>query len=167
MSFPEKQVIATIREFVECESPSDDPASVNRFVDLLVETVKDMARIKTYKGGVGRGKHLRCEFLLPGSKKSGQILALGHSDTVWPLGTLGSMPFRQTQGRLWGPGVFDMKAGLVFFIFAMWALRERHVRAARNVVLQDNSDEEVSSASSRSLTEEAARASSADLVLEP
>ena len=167
MSFPQKQVIATIREFVECESPSDNPASVNRFVDLLAETVKGSARVKTYSGGKSRGKHFRCEFLLPGSKKSGQILALGHSDTVWPLGTLRSMPFRRAQGRLWGPGVFDMKAGLVFFIFAMRALRERDIPVARKVVLQVNSDEEVGSASSRALTEEAARVSQAVLVLEP
>lgn len=176
MSFPQKQVIAkqiiaTIREFVECESPSDDPAGVNRFVDLLAETVKDIARVKTYDGGKSRGKHLRCEFLLPGrtskSGKPGQILALGHSDTVWPTGTLRSMPFRQAKGRLWGPGVFDMKAGLVFFIFAMRALREEDIPVACKVVLQVNSDEEVGSASSRQLTEEAARASTAVLVLEP
>jgi glutamate carboxypeptidase len=167
MSFPQKQVIATIREFVECESPSDDPASVNRFVDLLAETAKDIARIKTYSGGKSRGKHVRCEFLLPGSKKSGQILALGHSDTVWPLGTLRGMPFRQAQGRLWGPGVFDMKSGLVFFIFAMRALHEQDIPVGRKVVLQVNSDEEVGSASSRALTEQAARGSAAVLVLEP
>src|SRR5579862_1039725 len=153
MRFPQKQVIATIREFVECESPSDDPASVNRFVDLLADTVKDIARVKTYPGSKSRGKHIRCEFLLPGSKKSGQILALGHSDTVWPLGTLRSMPFRQAQGRLWGPGVFDMKAGLVFFIYAMRALREQDLPVTRRVVLQVNSDEEIGSPSSRPLTE--------------
>jgi glutamate carboxypeptidase len=172
MVFPEKQVIATIRQFVECESPSDDPVSVNRFVDLLAETVKDIARVKTYPGGRIHGKHLRCEFLLPGSKlpatgKTGQILALGHSDTVWPLGTLRTMPFRQAKGRLWGPGVFDMKAGLVFFIYAMRALREQDIPVARNVVLQVNSDEEVGSPSSRPFTEAAARASMAVLVLEP
>src|SRR6185437_13029123 len=167
MSFSEKQVIATIRQFVECESPSDDPAGVNRFVDLLLETVKDIARVKTYPGGKSHGKHFRCEFQLPGSKKSGQILALGHSDTVWPLGTLRTMPFRQAQGRLWGPGVFDMKAGLVFFIFAMRALREQDFPVARRVILQVNSDEEIGSPSSRPLTEEAARASAAVLVLEP
>ncbi|MEO8052357.1 MAG: M20 family metallopeptidase [Acidobacteriota bacterium] len=172
MSFPQKQVIATIRQFVECESPSDDPAGLNRFVDLFAETVKDIARVKTYPGGKSHGKHLRCEFLLPGSKvkksgKSGHILALGHSDTVWPLGILRTMPFRQEQGRLWGPGVFDMKAGLVFFIFAMRALRDEGLPIARRVVLQVNSDEEVGSPSSRPLTEEAARASAAVLVLEP
>jgi glutamate carboxypeptidase len=167
MGFPEKHVIATIRQFVECESPSDDPSSVNRFVDLLAETVKDFARVRTYPGGKSHGKHVRCEFLLPGAKKSGQILALGHSDTVWPLGTLRTMPFRHSQGRLWGPGVFDMKAGLAFFIFAMRALREQDLPVSRGVVLQVNSDEEVGSPSSRLLTAEAARASAAVLVLEP
>lgn len=167
MGISQKHVIATIRHFVECESPSDDPASVNRFVELLAETVKDIARVKTYPGGKTHGKHLRCEFLLPGSQKTGQILALGHSDTVWPLGTLRTMPFRQSQGRLWGPGVFDMKSGLALFIFAMRALREEDLPIARKVVLQVNSDEEIGSPSSRPLTEGAALASSAVLVLEP
>jgi glutamate carboxypeptidase len=167
MNFAPNDVIAIIRQFVECESPSDDPASVNRFVDLLAESVKDIARVKTYAGGKGCGKHLRCEFLLPGSKKTGQIMALGHSDTVWPLGTLRAMPFRQASGRLWGPGVFDMKAGLAFFIFAMRELRERDIPVARKVVLQVNSDEEIGSPSSRALTERTARASAAVLVLEP
>jgi glutamate carboxypeptidase len=167
MRFPMKDIVAMIRGFVECESPSDNPASVNRFVDLFAETVKDIARVRTFTGGKRYGKHLRCEFLLPGSKKQGQILALGHSDTVWPVGTLRSMPFRQAQGRLWGPGVFDMKAGLAFFVFAMRALRESAVPVRRKVVLQINSDEEIGSPSSRSLTEEAARASMAVLVLEP
>jgi glutamate carboxypeptidase len=77
------------------------------------------------------------------------------------------MPFRHAQERLWGPGVFDMKAGLAFFIFAMRALRDLDVEVPRKVVLQVNSDEEVGSESSRALTEEAARASVAVLVLEP
>ena len=110
---------------------------------------------------------MRSEFLLPGSKKQGQILALGHSDTVWPLGTLKTMPFRQARGRLWGPGVLDMKAGLVFFVFAIRILREHDVPVRRKVILQVNSDEEVGSPSSRLLTEAAARQSAAVLVLEP
>ena len=167
----QNQIVALIQEFVECESPSSDAASVNRFVDLFVESVRDIARPKTLPGG-RFGKHLRCEFVLPGSNKTGsnkrgQILALGHSDTVWPLGTLSSMPFRRARGRLWGPGVFDMKAGLAFFIFAMRTLRDLEIPVNRKVVLQINSDEEVGSPSSRPLTEEAARRSMAVLVLEP
>jgi glutamate carboxypeptidase len=104
---------------------------------------------------------------LPGRKKSGQVLALGHSDTVWPLGTLRSMPFRAAEGRLWGPGVLDMKAGIVFFLFAARALRELEIPAPSKVLLQLNSDEEVGSESSRPLTEKNAAASKAVLVLEP
>ena len=163
----QKDIIAMIRELVECESPSDHPPSVNRFVGLLSERVKDIARSVSVPRGMAYGRHLRCEFTLPGAKKHGRILALGHSDTVWPLGTLATMPFRIARGRLWGPGVLDMKGGLAFFIFAMRALRDLDVPVARNVVLQVNSDEEVGSESSRELTEQAARQSAAVLVLEP
>ncbi len=108
-----------------------------------------------------------CEMSLPGRKKSGRVLALGHSDTVWPLGTLRTMPFRQTGGRLWGPGVLDMKSGIAFFIFAARALRELDIPVASRVFLQLNSDEEVGSESSRALTEKNAAGSTAVLVLEP
>jgi glutamate carboxypeptidase len=162
----QKDIVALTREFVECESPSDHPSSVNRFVDLLSRSVRDIAKVKTFPGG-SFGKHLRVEFTLPGTKKDGQILALGHSDTVWTLGTLRTMPFREQKGRLWGPGVLDMKAGLAFFIFAMRALRETDHPVSKKVVMQINSDEEVGSESSRALTEDAARSSSAVLVLEP
>ena len=124
--------------------------------------------MRTFPGG-RFGRNLRCEFKLPGSSKrrDGGILALAHSDTVWPLGTLPQMPFRNRQGRLWGPGVLDMKSGIAFFLFAVQALRELDVAAGRRVVLQVNSDEEVGSESSRTLTEETARSSAAVLVLEP
>ncbi|HVP00798.1 MAG TPA: M20 family metallopeptidase [Bryobacteraceae bacterium] len=162
----QKDIVALIKEFVECESPSDSPADVNRFVDLLFSRVGDIAKVKTFPGGAF-GKHARVEFTLPGAKTSGQILALGHSDTVWSLGTLRTMPFLEKKGRLWGPGVLDMKAGIAFFIFAMRALRELDVPVAKKVVMQVNSDEEVGSESSRALTEEAAQSSDSVLVLEP
>jgi len=164
----QSSIIALIRELVECESPSDHALSVNRFVDLLVSKLDGVGRVRTYPGG-RFGRHLRCELQLPGPRKrlEGNILALGHSDTVWPLGTLTSMPFRQKNGRLWGPGVLDMKSGIAFLLFAARALRELDVPVARRVVLQVNADEEVGSESSRPLTEEAARSSAAVLVLEP
>jgi glutamate carboxypeptidase len=162
----QNDIIALIRELVEQESPSDNAVSINRCSEVLVEHSRGIARVRTFPGGAF-GKHLRLEFALPGRKKDGQILALGHSDTVWPLGTLRTMPFRHARGRLWGPGVFDMKAGLAFFLFAMRALRDLDVSVARKVVLQVNSDEEVGSPSSRALTEEIAKSSAAVLVLEP
>ena len=162
----ERALTALIRQFVECESPSDDPAAVNRFVQLVSDTVAPMARVKTHAGGKF-GKHLVCEMHLPGRKKSGQVLALGHSDTVWPMGTLRGMPFRIADGRLWGPGVLDMKAGIAFLLFAVRTLRELDIPAPSKLLLQLNSDEEVGSESSRPLTEKNAAASKAVLVLEP
>jgi glutamate carboxypeptidase len=160
------EIIALLRAFVECESPSDDPAAVNRFVELVADTISPFASMKTHSGG-SFGKHLVAEIKLPGKEKTGQILALGHSDTVWPLGTLRTMPFREAGGRLWGPGVLDMKAGIAFFIFAARALRELDIPVPSKVLLQLNADEEVGSESSRALTEKNAAASKAVLVLEP
>jgi glutamate carboxypeptidase len=159
-------MVALIRQFVECESPSDNPAAVNRFVELIADTVASFALAKTVSGGKF-GKHLVCQMQLPGGRKRGQVLALGHSDTVWPMGTLRGMPFRQSDGRLWGPGVLDMKAGIAFFIFAVRTLRELDIAVPHKVALQINSDEEVGSESSRPLTEKNAARSQAVLVLEP
>jgi glutamate carboxypeptidase len=77
------------------------------------------------------------------------------------------MPFREEAGRLWGPGVLDMKSGIAFFIYAMRMLRALEIPVERKIVLQVNSDEEEGSESSRSYTEEAARQSAVVLVLEP
>jgi glutamate carboxypeptidase len=162
----ESEIVALIGRFVECESPSDDPAAVNRFVDLVSDTVAPFAKVKTLSGGKF-GKLLVCEMDLPGRAKGGQVLALGHSDTVWPLGTLRTMPFRQAGGRLWGPGVLDMKSGIAFFLFAVRALRELQIPVASKVLLQLNPDEEVGSDVSRPLTEKNASRSKAVLVLEP
>jgi len=160
--------IELIRELVECESPSDDPAAVSRFADLVASKVRGGAKIRAFPGA-RFGKHLLCEIELPGKRneRDGAILALGHSDTVWPLGTLKSMPFRRARGRLWGPGVLDMKAGIAFFLTAIEILSEMEAPVARRVRLLLVSDEEVGSESSRPVTEKIAAESAAVLVLEP
>ena len=161
-----EDIISTIGQMSECESPSDSPASVNRFVDLVAEHAKDIARPKLIKSD-RYGKHLRLDFKLRGATGTAQILGLGHSDTVWPLGTLKSMPFRRHKGRLWGPGVLDMKAGLAFFIYAARILRDLDVPVEKKISLLIVSDEEVGSSDSRALTEAEARRSACVLVLEP
>lgn len=157
----EAELISFIRELVVCESPSDSPEGLKRFMDLFADALGGDAKCKRVD------THLLCEFKLPGRKKQGQILALGHGDTVWPNGTLQIMPFRHEGGRLWGPGVLDMKAGLAMFVFAMKALREHNIAVPHRVVLQVNSDEETGSRTSRALTEKQALLSKAVLVLEP
>jgi glutamate carboxypeptidase len=155
------EIVGLIRRMVECESPSDDPAGIARFNELVADTLAGEASCRK------SGANLLCTFRLPGPRARGQLLALGHADTVWPLGTLRSMPFRQARGRLWGPGVLDMKSGLAFFMYAMRALRELEIPVAHRVILQINADEETGSRHSRALTERMAKASKAVLVLEP
>jgi len=154
-----------LRALVEIESPSDDPAAVNRANDFVADLAGDLA------GGRAR-RHRQTTFgdLLelrfgPLRSKRKPLLLLGHLDTVWPLGTLRSMPWREADGRLWGPGVLDMKAGVVMALAALRALRQLGV--APPVTLLLNSDEEVGSTVSRPLTEQLARQSSAVFVLEP
>lgn len=164
-----EQLIALLREMVECESPSDDAVAVNRFQELLVARSAGLAR-PIFKRSLGAfGRNLRLDFDLPGPRRklSGRILGIGHADTVWGMGTLRSMPFRRQDGRLWGPGVLDMKAGLAFFLYAMRALRELDLSIARKVTLWVVSDEEVGSAGSRAQTEALAKDACAVLVLEP
>jgi glutamate carboxypeptidase len=160
-------IVTLIRELARCESPSDQPQAVNRFVTLLADRLDGATKVKTLPGG-RFGNHLRCEFKLPGAKSdAGKILVLAHSDTVWPLGTLAQMPLREEGGRLWGPGVLDMKSGIAFFLYAILILRTLEIPVRRNILLQVNSDEEVGSETSRPLTEEAARQSAIALLLEP
>ncbi len=160
-------IVALISELVRCESPSDQPQAVNRFVNLLASRIDGAASVKTLPGG-NFGHHLRCEFKFPGAKPdAGKILVLAHSDTVWPLGTLAQMPLREEKGRLWGPGVLDMKSGIAFFLYAVRTLRTLEIPVRRSILFQVNSDEEVGSETSRQFTEEAARQSAAVLLLEP
>jgi glutamate carboxypeptidase len=155
------EIVAFIRELVECESPSDSPIALKRFFDLFAHSIEDIADCEPREGV------LLCRFRLPAGDPSGQSLVLGHADTVWPLGTIEHMPFRERNGRLYGPGVLDMKSGLAFFVFAMRAINEFGMRAACTPLLQINPDEETGSRASREITEANARASKAVLVLEP
>mgnify|MGYP001058946966 CR=1 FL=1 len=155
-----------IRRLVECETPSGDAAGIERFVELLSAELEGSARVRRISGGVF-GPHVRCEFHLGKGRKDGQILLLGHSDTVWPAGTLARRPFRESKGRLWGPGVFDMKAGLAIGIEAVRLLAALERPLRRRIVMLVNSDEEVGSLTSRCFIEKEACRSAAVLVLEP
>jgi glutamate carboxypeptidase len=156
------QTVNLIRRLVECESPSGDAAALARVADLIAEETAGLASTRRWSGG-----HIRCDFDLPGRRKSGRLLALGHIDTVWPIGTLKTMPFEERDGRLWGPGVLDMKSGIAFFLTAMRVLRDLNRPVARRVSLLLVTDEEVGSATSRAITEREAKRSEAVLVLEP
>jgi glutamate carboxypeptidase len=121
------------------------------------------ARIKRHKQ-LEFGDVLELRFG-PAQSKQKPVLLLGHLDTVWPIETLKKMPWRKANGRFWGPGALDMKAGVVMALAALDTLREMNVSLPVTLLL--NSDEEVGSPISRPITERLALESSAVLVLEP
>src|ERR1700751_2532162 len=114
-----------------------------------------------------RGNHLRAVWPPSASRANGQFLVLGHYDTVYPTGTLAKMPFRISAGKAYGPGTFDMKAGIVQALFALEAIRELQAPVQNRLVFLWTSDEEIGSESSRKLIEEEAGRSDAVFVLEP
>ncbi len=157
-------MIATVRRLVEVESPSFNKARVDHLGRLLAgELFRRGARIRFHKTR-RFGDHLQADF--PGGSGP-PVLLLGHMDTVWELGTLKTMPFREKAGRLWGPGVLDMKAGIAQMLFAIEALRHARGRLPRPVTVLLVTDEEVGSETSRAITERLAKKSAAVLVCEP
>jgi glutamate carboxypeptidase len=160
----EKQIEDWLRGLVRLESPSEDPQAVSAAADLVTPWAKELgARGKRHKQK-NFGDILELRFS-PARSSRTPVLILGHLDTVWPVGTLTTMPWREADGRYWGPGVLDMKAGVVMALTAIKALQD--MKLARPVTLLLNSDEEVGSPVSRSITERLARESAAVFVLEP
>jgi glutamate carboxypeptidase len=162
----ESALLGLLRTFVELESPSDHRAALQRFARVLARAWRRRgARVRVLRPASG-GPIVRAE-LTPAPKPRGQILVLGHFDTVYRLGTLGRMPFRVRGGRAYGPGTVDMKSGLVQALFAVDALRALKLRPPARLVFLWTSDEEVGSRGGRPMVEREARRSRAALVLEP
>ena len=154
-------------QFVRAESPSFDKAAVDRFGRMVAAEWKRRGARVTLVRQRERGDHVRAEWNPPGNRARGQILVLGHLDTVYGLGTLAGMPFRLTRGRAYGPGAFDMKGGLVIALFAVDALAATGRLPQKRIVFLWTSDEEIGSGTSRAVIEREARRSDAVLVLEP
>ncbi len=161
------QILRLLTRFVRCESPTGDKASVDRMARIVAREWRRRGAKVRILGQKLRGDHVRAELWLGRGRPTGQILILGHLDTVYPLGTLEKMPFRVSRGCAWGPGTFDMKGGLVIALAAVDALNEAGLRPRKRLVFFWNSDEEVDSGSSRRFIEREALRSDAVLVLEP
>lgn len=160
-----------LKRFVRCESPTDDKEAVDRLGrTVAAEWRKRRAKIE-YLTRREAGDHLRITWPAGAAHKDGtstdRILVLGHLDTVYELGTIGGMPFRVSRGRAFGPGVFDMKGGLVIALFAADALAHMDWLPRRPITFLWTSDEETGSRSSQDAIEQEARRSAAALVLEP
>jgi glutamate carboxypeptidase len=152
-----------IERLVRLESPSHDKAAVDRCgAELLRQLEACGAQCSTIPGQ-SRGDHIRAEIAGEGP----QTLILGHFDTVWDVGQIERMPLREEDGRLYGPGIFDMKSGLAVTLLALRAVQAVPAGSSPHVVLLWTTDEEVGSGTSRRLIEDEARKSDVVLVLEP
>lgn len=159
------EMIRCVRELVVRESPTHDKLACDDLCSYLaVEFARTGGQVHVRREGVA-GDHLEVDFSGPSLRRP--LLLLGHLDTVYAVGTLKSMPWREENGQLYGPGVFDMKSGIAQMMFALTAMREVWGGLPRPVKVLLVSDEEGGSNSSRAITEEAARQCAAVLVCEP
>ncbi len=159
-------ITETIRQLVEIESPSDNKAAVDQLGALLAGRFEKIGGHAKFHRVPNFGDHLQVDFSGAHSRKP--VLLLGHIDTVYPMGTIFTMPCRVADGRLWGPGALDMKSGIALILHAIEGLRTWHGDSVpRPVTVLLVTDEEVGSESSRRITESLARKSEAVLVLEP
>jgi glutamate carboxypeptidase len=161
------EMLSTLRDFVVVESPSLEKPAADRCCGVIAgEWSKRGVRVERIVQK-HRGDHLRITWWPGKSRPGGQLLVLGHYDTVYSTGTLAKMPFRVASGKAYGPGTFDMKAGIVQALFALDALQHCGEPLRKRVVFLWTSDEEIGSESSRKLIEAEARRSDAVFVLEP
>ncbi|HEV2325149.1 MAG TPA: M20 family metallopeptidase [Terracidiphilus sp.] len=161
----EPALVELTRRLVLAESPSGEKAAVDACISLAA------ARARELGGRVRMHRRLKYADVMEarfGPRRRGEkpVLVLGHLDTVWPLGTLKTMRWRVAEGRLWGPGVLDMKAGVAMALTAIEMLSEAGL-LEREIVLLLTGDEEVGSRESRAAIERAAAECSAVFVLEP
>jgi glutamate carboxypeptidase len=163
----ESAMTRLLGQFVRAESPSFDKTAVDRLGRIVAAEWRRRGARVTILRRRERGNHLRAEWNPLGNQARGQILVLGHLDTVYALGTLARMPFRLSRGRAYGPGTFDMKGGLVIALSAVDALIGTGRVPQKRVVFLWTSDEEIGSGTSRDAIEREARRSDAVLVLEP
>ena len=161
------RMLETLRRFVEAESPSLEKAAADRCCGLIAEEWSKIGVRVEHIAQKLRGDHLRITHWPKNSHAAGRLLVLGHYDTVYPTGTLSKMPFRMKSGRVYGAGIFDMKAGIVQALFALQAIQQVNPDLRKRLVFLWTSDEEIGSQSSRKLLETEARRSDAVFVLEP
>jgi glutamate carboxypeptidase len=156
------EMTESLETLVSVETPSQDIAASRigsqAVRSLALDLLGDPGQVIEVEGR----SHLRWRWEPAGSGKS--VCLIGHYDTVWPLGTLSRRPFTidMSAGTATGPGIFDMKAGIVQLLYAVSTLEDRS-----GIEILLTGDEELGSQTSRHLIEETARRSAFALVFEP
>jgi glutamate carboxypeptidase len=167
LPFSLEPILAGLRPWVECESPTWDREAVNSAMSLASRDLALMgARVERIPGRMGFGDCVRASFPHPQADRPG-ILVMGHLDTVHPIGTLPKLAWRLEDGRCYGPGILDMKGGNYMAIEAIRQLQMAGIATKLPVTVLLTSDEEVGSPSTRDLIEAEARRHRYVLVPEP
>lgn len=164
------ELLSLTRALCEAESPSGDAEGSRAVVSLLEEyacALEGFASCERIAAPDGFGEHFRLRAFDEDATEERTLLLLGHTDTVHPRGALREMPWREEDGRVYAPGVFDMKAACAAALEALRACDALGARPRRPVVLLLTCDEESGSHSGRALVEEEARRAEYVLVLEP
>ena len=156
-SFSLDALVADLKTLVTCESPSRDLNLLTQHAELLASMMERLLGSRPTLIESPVGPHIHWV-----GGPDPRVLILGHHDTVHPVGTLARLPFTTDGGIGRGPGVFDMKAGIVQALHAVAALAD-----TSHIEILLSADEEIGSRASRALIEERARACGAVLVLEP
>jgi glutamate carboxypeptidase len=167
LPFDAEAMLAGLRPWIECESPTFDAAAVNRMMDLVAHDLAILgAGIERIPGRLGFGDSIRARIPHPRQGEPG-ILVSGHFDTVHPLGTLARLPFRREGNRAWGPGIQDMKGGNYAALEAVRQILRAGLATPLPVTFLFTPDEEVGTPSTRDLIEAEARRNRYVLVPEP
>jgi glutamate carboxypeptidase len=167
LPFDAETMLAGLKAWVECESPTFDASAVNRMMRLAAGDLESLgAKIETIPGRMNLGDCVRASLPHPSAGEPG-VLILGHLDTVHPVGTLAKLPWRRGGGRCYGPGILDMKGGNYLALEALRQLARAGIATPLPVTVLFTSDEEIGSPSTRDLIEAEAKKHRYVLVPEP
>ncbi len=167
LPFDAEAMLAGLKAWIECESPTFDASAVNRMMRLAAGDLESLgAKIETIPGRMNLGDCVRASLPHPSAGEPG-VLILGHLDTVHPVGTLAKLPWRRGGGRCYGPGILDMKGGNYLALEALRQLARAGIATPLPVTVLFTSDEEIGSPSTRDLIEAEAEKHRYVLVPEP
>ncbi len=167
LPFDVETMLAGLKPWIECESPTFDASAVNRMMGIAARDLAAMgAKVETIPGRMNLGDCLRASLPHRDAGKPG-VLVMGHMDTVHPVGTLEKLPWRRDGNRCYGPGILDMKGGNYLALEALRQLKRASMDTPLPVTVLFTSDEEIGSPSTRDLIEAEAKKHRYVLVPEP
>ena len=164
----ESEMFDLIKKLVMIETPTSDKPANDHISSIVAQLLRDLGGDVVVHPQKVFGDHLTSDWPANDRNNTEQhSLIVGHLDTVWPFGTLERMGYEERDGRLYAPGVLDMKAGIATTIIGLRTLRDNGLWPNRPIKVLFNTDEEVGSPSSRPLVEQSAQDAEYALIMEP